>query len=380
LEPFEFTEDRAGRRIKAPEDYWAFVPHPLPPPVTWASGLVSALSEADQALGRLDGIGRTLPNPHLLINTFIRREAVLSSRIEGTQADLADLLLFEVRPRSKPAKPDVVEVRNYVQAMEYGLKRLAELPLSGRLLREIHEHLMTGVRGQHMTPGEFRTSQNWIGKPGCSLNEATFVPPPPEEMKECLSQLEKYLNTSSDLPPLIHMAAIHYQFEAIHPFLDGNGRIGRLLITLLLCAESRLSQPLLYLSAYFEKHRDAYYDHLFSISRRGTWEAWFMFFLDGVLEQANDAIHRADQLLELHQEYHEALQTPRTSALPLKLVDALFESPIVTIRKTSEILDVTPAAAQAVVDKLIAAEILQEITGRKRDRIYVANRIMEIIN
>lgn len=380
MEPFEFTEDRAGRLIRAPQDYWAFVPHPLPPPVTWASRLVSALSEADQTLGRLDGIGRTLPNPHLLINPFIRREAVLSSRIEGTQADLSDLLLFEARPHSKPAKPDVVEVRNYVQAMEYGLKRLAELPLSGRLLREIHEHLMTGVRGQHMTPGEFRTSQNRIGKPGCTLNEATFIPPPPEEMKECLSQLEKYLNTAGDLPPLIHMAAIHYQFEAIHPFLDGNGRIGRLLITLLLCAENRLSQPLLYLSAYFEKHRDAYYDHLLSISRRGTWEAWFTFFLDGVVEQANDAIHRADQLLELHQEYHEALQTPRTSALPLKLVDALFESPIVTIRKTSEILDVTPAAAQAVVDKLIAAEILQEVTGRKRDRIYVANRILEIIN
>ena len=229
-------------------------------------------------MSELAGAARTLPNPHLLIGPFIRREAVLSGRIEGTQASLSDLFFFEASGAADPAVPDVREVSNYVKALEHGLARLDALPISLRLIREIHAKLMEGVRGEHLTPGEFRRSQNWIGAPGCTLMEAIFVPPPEEEMMECLGELEKYLHEPSALLPLVRLALVHYQFETIRPFLDGNGRIGRLLITLLLCAEGLLSEPLLYLSAYFERHRQDYYRCLLDVSHAGQWSHWISFF------------------------------------------------------------------------------------------------------
>ncbi len=236
MKPVDFKRNGAGKLVKAPQGYWAFVPHPPPPPLKLTWNLVRENSEADRALSELAGVARTLPNPHLLIHPFIRREAVLSSRIEGTQASLSDLLFFEVSGQRDVYSADVIEVSNYVKAMEYGVERLEKLPVSLRLIREIHKQLMEGVRGEQMTPGEFRRKQNWIGPPGCTLVEATFVPPPEAEMKEALDQFEKYLHASAQWPPLIRLALIHYQFEAIHPFLDGNGRVGRLLLTFLLCA------------------------------------------------------------------------------------------------------------------------------------------------
>ena len=379
MQPSDFKKDKAGKIIKAPRGYWAFVPNSLPPALRLTWELVSENSTADRALSELAGVARTLPNPHLLINPFIRREAVLSSRIEGTQASLSDLLFFEASGQKEPHPPDVREVSNYVKALEYGLKRLEKLPVSLRLIREMHQHLMEGVRGEHLTPGEFRRSQNWIGPPGCTLMEATFVPPPEEEMKEALDLFEKYLHSPSGLPPLIRLALIHYQFEAIHPFLDGNGRIGRLILTLLVCAEKLLPQPLLYLSAYFEQHRQQYYDSLLAVSQAGTWSEWVAFFLRGVAQQSQDAILRSDRLLNLWQEYRRKLQSPRASALSLQLVDELFSYPAMTIAWAAKRLDVTPRSAQLNIEKLVHAEILREETGKRRNRVFVASEIVRII-
>ncbi len=359
--------------------YCAFVPNPLDPIVHFDLPLINALSRADRALSELAGIARTLPNPHLLIRPFMRREAVLSSRIEGTQASLSDLLYFEAANTGAPALPDVREVANYIRALEHGLARLGTLPLSLRLIREMHEQLMEGVRGEHQTPGEFRRSQNWIGPPGCTLMDATYVPPPVEEMERALDLFEKYLHAEPGLPLLVRLALIHYQFEAIHPFLDGNGRIGRLLITLLLCVDGMLPQPLLYLSAYFERHRDEYYHRLMEVSRNGDWNAWILYFLNGVEAQSRDAIERSDALLSLWSSYRHRLQEARASALLLRLVDALFSYPAINTSMAAASLGVTFASAQANIDKLMAADILVEVTGQKRNRVYVAKEIVAAI-
>lgn len=381
-----FRNSTAGRLVKGVGGYWAFVPKPLPPQLDFVPELVSALSEADRALGELAGIGRTLPNPYLLIRPFIRREAVLSSRIEGTQASLAELFAYEVQQLPLPgiARPsvrsDLLEVANYVRALEYGLKRLDSLPLSLRLMRELHERLMEGVRGDRLTPGEFRHSQNWIGSPGCTLDEATFVPPPVHEMNEALDGLEKFLHAPSQLPPLIRIALIHYQFEAVHPFLDGNGRIGRLLITLLLMAEGLLSQPLLYLSAFFEGHRQGYYDRLLAISQQGDWGGWLTFFLRGVAEQARDAVARSQRLQDIQRRYRARFQVARSSALLLKLVDEVLESPFLTIALAQKRLNITPRSAQLNVEKLVAEGILREVTGRRRGRLFVADEVLRTVD
>lgn len=359
--------------------YCAFVPDPLDPVIDFDLTLINALSRADRALSELAGIARTLPNPHLLIRPFMRREAVLSSRIEGTQASLSDLLYFEAANAGEPALPDVREVANYVRALEHGLERLGTLPLSLRLIREMHEQLMQGVRGENQTPGEFRRSQNWIGPPGCTLMDATYVPPPVEEMERALDLFEKYLHAEPRLPVLVRLALIHYQFEAIHPFLDGNGRIGRLLITLLLCVDGMLPQPLLYLSAYFEQHRDEYYHRLMEVSRSGDWNAWILYFLNGVEVQSRDAIERSDALLSLWGSYRDRLQEARASALLLRLVDELFSYPAINSGMAAASLGVTFASAQANIDKLIAAGILVEATGQKRNRVYVAREIVAAI-
>jgi len=377
METSLFQNSPSGKLIRAVGGYWAFIPHPLPPKLEWDNSLVSLISKADLALGTLSGLGENLPNPHLLIYPFIRREAVLSSRIEGTQSSLSDLLLFEATKLEK--QRDVKEVQNYVHAIEYGLKRLEELPLSLRLIRELHNILMEEVRGERVTPGEFRQSQNWIGPPDCTLNEATFVPPPTPEMLDALDQLEKFLHADTDLPPLAELALIHYQFEAIHPFLDGNGRIGRLLITLFLCQQGILTKPLLYLSAFFERHRQEYYELLLGISQRGAWRRWIEFFLQAVVEQSNDAVRRARCLLGLHQSYYQTSLEKRLPPTAGQLIELIFMRPVINVSVVREFLRVTFPAAQKAINALEKEGILTEITGGKRNKTYTAEEILKIL-
>lgn len=375
----DFQSDRAGKLVRAQTGYWAFVPNPLPPHLNLDRSEILRLSEAERAIGRLAGVGVTLPNPYLLIHPFIRREAVLSSRIEGTRASLSDLFFFEAAPSAPARTTDVREVANYVRAMEAALSPNRELPLSLRLIREMHRTLMTGVRESHLTPGEFRRSQNWIGPAGSKLNDAIIVPPPVHEMHAALDALERYLHDESDLPVLVRLAMIHYQFEAIHPFLDGNGRIGRLLISLALCEWKVLPSPLLYLSAFFERRRQDYYRLLLAVSQKGHWESWVQFFLTGVEEQSLDAVRRAAGLRALRDEYQTGLQRARSSALLLKLVDGLFHHPAITVPGAARQLKVTQRAASQNIGKLVRAGILTEATGRARNRIFVANGIMRAI-
>lgn len=375
----DFSPHKSGRLVKHQRGYWAFIPNPLPPPIKLTWNLAGEISAADRGLSELAGLARTLPNPHLLIRPFMSREAVLSSRIEGTQASLSDLFYFEAAQTPPTPQSDVREVRNYVLALEHGLKRLADLPVSLRLIREMHQELMRDVRGEHLTPGEFRRSQNWIGPANCSLNDAKFVPPPPDDMMEALGHLEKFWHSPSQLPLVVRLALIHYQFEAVHPFLDGNGRIGRLLMILLLCAEKALPQPLLYLSAYFERNRAEYYRLLLAVSQEGLWEEWISFFLRGVAEESHDAIRRSEQLLKLWQQYRKRLQSARSSALLLTLVDELFNRPYITFGQASEILNVTFRSAQMNVQKLVQAKILEELPGRKYGRIFAAREIRGIL-
>ncbi len=375
----EFVKNGSGRLVKSAQGYWAFVPNPLEPQLNFSLSLIQTLSEADRAVSELAGIARTLPNPHLLIGSFVRREAVLSSRIEGTRASFSDLLFFEAANLRVDQVPDVREVANYVKALEYGLKRLNSLPLSLRLIKEIHSLLLEGLQSEIYTPGEFRRSQNWIGPPGCTLMDATYVPPPVEEMNGALDKFEKYLHAQSQLPPLIRMALIHYQFEAIHPFLDGNGRMGRLLVTLLLCSEGILTQPLLYLSAYIEQNRNEYYHLLLKVSQTGAWSEWIAFFLNAVATQARDAIQRTDHLLDLWQRYREKMRQRKASALLLQIVDDLFAQPVITNPGITKKLSITPRSAQLNIDKLIAAGLIEEATGQRRNRVYVAQEILTII-
>jgi Fic family protein len=376
----EFFDSPTGQVVRTIDDAWAFVPNSLPPTLTWTSDLISDLSKADRALGELAGLGRTLVNPNLLIRPFMRREAVLSSRIEGTQATLEDLYAYEGEQLSLFEPPhDVEEVHNYVRALEYGLERLEEFPLSLRFIREIHARLMEGVRGQEMTPGEFRRRQNCIGPPRCSLAEATFVPPPVPQMREALDAFERFLYDNLGLPPLVRLGLIHYQFEAIHPFLDGNGRVGRLLIILLLCAWELLPEPLLYLSAYIEAHRRTYYELLLAVSQEGAWEAWLRFFLQGVAEQSQDALVRAGRLQNLRERYREQFQTKRTAARLLQVVDLLFDQPLVTVNQVAEALDVHFASANQYVQQLEETGVLREITGQARNRVYRADEVLVAI-
>lgn len=372
-----FQNSPSGELIRALGGYWAFSPNPLPPKLEWDNSLVSLISSADLALGTLSGVGETLANPHLLIYPFIRREAVLSSRIEGTQSSLSDLLLFEATQVEK--QPDVREVQNYVRAIEYGLKRLDELPLCLRLIRELHAILMEGTRGEHATSGEFRQSQNWIGPPGCSLDEATYVPPPVPEMHKALDELEGFLHAGVDLPPLVELALIHHQFEAIHPFLDGNGRIGRLLITLFLCQRGILTTPLLYLSAFFERHRQEYYNHLLEVSQQGAWRQWIEFFLRAVVEQSKDAVLRSRRLLELHRDYRQASLEKHLPPTAGQLVELIFTKPVLNAKTVQVLLKVTFPAAQKALHTLEEEGILLEITGGKRNKVYAAQQLLRVL-
>lgn len=385
-----FQNSPSGRVLpfgQGPAAYHAFVPNPLPPNLPLDTELVRTLSDTDRALGELAGLGRMIPNPHLLIGPFIRREAVLSSRIEGTQTDLKDLYAFEANQlnlnifgSTDPQRlSDVQEVANYVRAMEYGLERIKTLPISLRLIRELHERLMTGVRGEQATPGEFRRSQNWIGPRGCTLNQATYVPPPVNEMHEVLNAFQKYLHNDNENPPLVRLAFIHYQFEAIHPFLDGNGRIGRLLVSLLLVNWDLLSLPLLYLSAFFERYRQDYYDLLLGVSERGDWREWVLYFLRGVAEQARNASSSAKQLQDLQAEWRKLFQQARVSGLILGITDSLFQLPIISAQGIQSRFNVSHPTAVQAIQKLEKFEILQEITGRQRNRLYIAKAILHIL-
>ncbi len=366
----------SGRLIRQREGYSAFIPDPLPPTWNWTAALVGTLSEADRAIGRLAGEGSRLPNPHLLIRPFIRREAVLSSRIEGTQATLGELLAAEAGAAVERSPADLREVANYVAALEFGVGRLASLPISLRLVRELHGRLMEDVRGQ-ATPGEFRRSQNWIGPPGCTLANATFVPPPPHEMIRALEAWERFLHDRA-LPPLVHLALAHSQFEAIHPFLDGNGRVGRLLITLLLVERGVLPAPLLCLSAFFEATRRTYYDRLLGVTRDGTWEEWIEYFLTGVARQAEDASSRAARINALLANWR-GQAAKQASASSIALLDLLAENPFWTVNGVARRLSVAYTTAQRAVGALVKLGALAPVSAARRDRVFVARAILDIL-
>jgi Fic family protein len=349
----------------------------LPPPIAWGPELARALSAADHAVGRLAGEGRRLPNPHLLIRPFLRREAVLSSRIEGTQATLGELLASEAGAAVARSPADLREVGNYVVALEYGAGRLAKLPLSLRLVRELHERLMRGVRGDAATPGEFRRSQNWIGPPGATPASATFVPPPPDQLSECLGAWESFLHDAA-LPPLVHAALAHAQFEAIHPFLDGNGRVGRLLITLSLIARGALPSPLLYLSAFFEATREEYYARLLGVTQRGEWEEWLSYFLAGAATQAEDASDRVQRIDALLVRWR-GLLARTTSRLPDRALDLLAENPFWTVNKMAARLEVAFTSAQRAIDRLESSGIVARTGEARRNRVYCAREILAIL-
>jgi len=349
----------------------------FPPDLVWTPELVRYLSDADRATGRLAGEGSHLPSPHLLMRPFMRREAVLSSRIEGTQTTLGELLAAEAGGRVERSPADLQEVENYVSALEYGIDRLRSLPLSLRLLRELHARLMDGVRGQHSKPGEFRRSQNWIGPPGCALEEATYVPPSVPEMLEALNAWERALGDTS-LPPLAQIGLAHCQFEAIHPFLDGNGRVGRLLITLFLVERMILPTPMLYLSAYFEATRNEYYNRLLAVSESGDWEAWLRYFLIGVARESDDALGRVERLNELLRGWRSVVAGLPTGT-PAALVDLLAENPFWTITKAAQRLGVAYTTAQRAVERLERESILEQVAGRLRDRVYCARAILDIL-
>ena len=381
MNPENFRNSSAGKCIRSlgKHPYWYYVPNPLPPQIDLDWELANLLSEANIKLGELSGAGQLLPNPHLLIGPFIRREAVMSSRIENTQSGLDQLFLFEADKTESPEMPDVQEIANYVNAMEYGIERLQHLPVSSRLICEIHEVLMSGVRGENASPGLMRTSQNWIGSPGCTLMDATYIPPPVPEMKECFSELEKYIHSNPKEPPLIQSALVHYQFEAIHPFVDGNGRIGRLLIILLLMEKRVLSQPLLYLSDFFERHRDTYYESLLNVSQKGDWKAWLTFFLNGVYEQSGDGLLTIQKILTLREQYRELVMGPRVPSVVNPLIEHLFSTPIISVSEISKEWKENFTTVQRSVNYLVEKGILREMTGQQRNRLFIADEILNII-
>ena len=380
MKPNEFRNPKVGRAIRTKTGYWAFIPTPLPPEIEWTTPLISALSDADRELSKLTTLAGNFPFPHLLTQPFMRREAVLSSRIEGTRASLVDLYNYESAQLSflEPTD-DVREVHNYVLALDYGLERLETLPVSLRLIREIHAKLMEGVRGGNLTPGKFRRTQNWIGPAGSTIETATYVPPPVDEMQNALSDLEKFIHADTEIPTLARAGMIHYQFEALHPFLDGNGRVGRLIIMLLFHEWNVLSQPLLNLSAYFERHRQEYYDHLLAVSQRGKWEEWLRFFLRGISLQAQDSVFRMTRLQGIRARYETLVQADRNSARMAAVIDFIFSRPILTIKQLETALDMPYMAAKRYVEKLVDADVLQETTGYARNRVFQANEIFEAL-
>jgi Fic family protein len=376
MKPNDFHNPESGQVVLTKNSYYAFIPAPLPPKIDWSLPLVSALSEAERDLSRLSALAGAFPFPRLLSQPFIRREAVLSSRIEGTRATLAELYTYESTQLSfLESEDDVREVHNYVTALDYGLERLKTLPISLRLIREIHKKLMKDARGGNLTPGEFRRTQNWIGPAGSTIMTATYVPPPVDEMKQALSDLEKFIHAETDVPALARAAMIHYQFEALHPFLDGNGRVGRLLMALLFAEWNMLNQPLLNLSVYFERYRQEYYDHLLAVSQRGGWEAWLRFFLRGVSTQAQDSLTRMQRLETIRAKYEPLAQSDRNSERMGTVLDFLFARPILSAKQLAESVNMPFKTARQYIEKLVQAGVLREVTGNARNQIYRADEV-----
>lgn len=371
---FKPEPNRAGRYVQQPTGYKAFIPTPLPPnpAVVIDDEMQELLSNADRALGRLDGSIQTLPNPDLFVFMYVRKEAVLSSQIEGTQASLNDVIKAEADIFEPGRRSDVMEVVNYTNAMNYGLERLKELPLSRRLIEEIHARLLQNVRGNKMNPGELRRSQNWIGPQGCSLVDATFVPPPHQVAEEAVSDLEKFLHNGGPIPPLVRIGLAHAQFETIHPFLDGNGRIGRLLITFFLCNRNLLQRPVLYISLFLKQHREEYYSRLQNVRDKGEWEEWLKFFLRGVAEVANQATETAKKIVALREDHRRLIadRFGNHGGKAVRLLERLYEKPTVNVNDVAELLSISFPNANELVRKFQRNKLLIELTGQARNRIF----------
>jgi Fic family protein len=384
LRPQDFAENAPGRLVRSPQGHWTYEPHPLPP-CDEALGLnfrlARDLAEAERAIGELAGVGRMLPNPLLLIRPFVQREAVASSRIEGTVTRLDQLFLFEAEPDQIAHPADVEEVRNYVLASEHGVELIRRgNPLSLRVIREVHRVLMTGVRGGDKRPGDFRPCDVRIGRQSEHWDDSRFVPPGHTALEPLLRDFERFVNTPGDRPVVVDLALSHYQFETIHPFMDGNGRIGRLLITLMLCQRGCLPEPLLYLSAYLERHNDEYRDRMLAVSQRGEWAEWVRFLARGVVEQARDAATRAGRLLDLWRTYQKTVSGQTRAASAVRLLDLLFTHPFITIPNAARFLGQTYPAALNNVDKLVAAGVLRAREGTSSPRVYVADEVLRLLD
>jgi Fic family protein len=380
MDPRKYQNTNAGRVILVPAGYHAFLPNPLPPAIPYSDCLVAMMTDAERALGQMAAQIGSYPYPRILLPAFTRTEAVISSRIEGTQASLLDLYRYETTQLSFfETTDDVREVQNYVRALNYGLERLASLPVSLRFIRELHARLMEGVRGGTLTPGEFRRSQNWIGAVGSTPISAAFVPPPVDDMLSALGDLETFIHGDSSLPALIRIGMIHYQFEAIHPFLDGNGRLGRLLIVLLLYEWGLLPLPLLNLSAYIEHHRQEYYDRLLAVSQKGDWEAWLCFFLRGISEQSRADLSRMAQLAQIRAAYQDWIAQDRKPERLSLVVDFLFTHPIFSLGQLSSALSMPYQTVKRYAEKLLRAKMIREITGQARNRLFQADAVINAI-
>lgn len=367
--------DRSGQYIKQLQGYKAFIPEPLPPKnpeLSIDDELQDYLSEADISLGRLDGSIQMLPNPNLFIEMYVKKEAVISSQIEGTQSSLSQLLKKESEVNDPDTPSDVNEVSNYVKAMHRGLELLNDLPVSVRLVKEIHKELLRDVRGQEKNPGELRKSQNWIGSEGRDIRHATFVPPPEHEMVKALSDWEKFLHQNDHIPVLVKIGMAHAQFETIHPFLDGNGRVGRLLITLLLCEWDKLQEPVLYLSHFFKQHRQEYYELLQNVRDLGDWESWIKFFVRGVSEVSGQATDTSREIVSLREKHRGLIveEFGNVAGNGLKVLERLFLKPYITVKQIESLTGVTFSAANNLMGKFENVGVLTEITGQKRNRQY----------
>ena len=367
-------DTRAGRYVEQDGGYQAFIPAPLPPhpPIRLEGDLQALLSEADVALGRLDGSIQTLPNPYLFVTMYVRKEAVLSSQIEGTQSSLVDVLAAEAKALSPDRPQDFDEVLNYVGAMQLGLELLRDRPRFLDILRQTHARLLAGARGHKLSPGEWRRTLVWIGPPGSRPREATFIPPPPQEVPGALRELERFLSEERTLPLLVRVGLAHAQLETIHPFRDGNGRIGRLLITLMLCEREVLAKPVLYLSHYFKRHRQQYYDRLQAVRDHGDWESWLAFFLRGVVEVGGQATRTARDILSLRERHRQIITANFGGAAGNghRVLEILFERPFITVPAVRDLLGTGYAAANNLVTRFVQSGILKEFTGQKRNRIF----------
>lgn len=375
--------NRSGVYIQQPAGYKAFIPKPLPPApsLNIDMEMQTLLSRADRTLARLDGVTTVMPNPDLFIAMYVKKEALLSSQIEGTQASLEGVLEYEANLPTTDDINQVKEVINYIKAMNHGLERLISLPLSNRLLKEIHEILLKDVRGSCKSPGEFKQSQNWVGPGGAPLSQAFFVPPPPQETDAAMGDLEKYFYADDDAPVLIRIALIHAQFETIHPFIDGNGRIGRLLITFYLLWKGVLQKPLLYLSYYLKKNRAEYYDLLMKVRLDGDWEAWVKFFLKGIAEVSDEATKTAREIIQLKENLIGVLCKQKiASTYAIRLLDNLYQQPLITTTDVKKTLNVSNMAALQLVRKFEKAGILKEISGKKRYQQFLFAEYLDIIS